>query len=147
MYVVYIGKWSSAHALGASVVRHHSLPLMNSFNKTEADCCFLVQAFFTIKLMKGKALRKHSLHQKPAASVLLNTLILFLHKFIVCVCLKCTPAWIPIMFVVHILFTRIQNDVFDYFVMMLLLILENEKNKNILPVVTFVFSKAEYIKR
>ena len=33
---VYIWKWSSAHALGASVVWHHSLPLMNSFNKTEA---------------------------------------------------------------------------------------------------------------
>jgi len=36
MYVVYIWKWSSAHALGAPVVWHHSLLLMNSFNKTEA---------------------------------------------------------------------------------------------------------------
>ena len=32
---VYIWKWSSAHALGASVVLHLSLPLINSFNKTE----------------------------------------------------------------------------------------------------------------
>ena len=36
MYVVYIRKWSSAHALGASVVWHHLLLLMNSFNKTKA---------------------------------------------------------------------------------------------------------------
>ena len=54
MYVVYIWKWSSAHALGASVVWHHSLPLMNSFNKTEAvvfSCrlCFL-RAFPFISL-------------------------------------------------------------------------------------------------
>jgi len=46
MYVVYIWKWSSAHALGASVVWHCSLLLLNSFNKTEAavfSCrlCFL----------------------------------------------------------------------------------------------------------
>jgi len=33
---VYIWKRSSAHALGASVVWHFSLPLMKSFNKTEA---------------------------------------------------------------------------------------------------------------
>ena len=43
MYVVYIIKWSSAHAPGASVVWHHSLPLMNGFNKTEA-AVFFVQA-------------------------------------------------------------------------------------------------------
>jgi len=46
MYVVYIWKWSSAHALGASVVWYHLLSLMNSFNKTEAAVfsyrlCFL----------------------------------------------------------------------------------------------------------
>jgi len=35
MYVCYIWKWSYAHALGASVVWHHALLLMNSFNKTE----------------------------------------------------------------------------------------------------------------
>jgi len=55
MYVVYIWKWSSAHALGASVVWHHSLLLMNSFNKTEAavfSCrlCFL-RAFHFISLV------------------------------------------------------------------------------------------------
>ena len=33
---VYIWKWSSAYRLGASVVWHLSLPLMNSFIKTEA---------------------------------------------------------------------------------------------------------------
>ena len=54
MFVVYIWKWSSAHALGASVVWHHSLPLMNSFNKTDAavfSCrlCFL-RAFPFISL-------------------------------------------------------------------------------------------------
>ena len=47
----------SAHALGASVVWHHSLLLMNSFNKTEAavfSCmlyflrAFLVISFFYI---------------------------------------------------------------------------------------------------
>ena len=36
MYVVYIWKWSSAYALGASVAWHHSLLLMNGFNKTDA---------------------------------------------------------------------------------------------------------------
>jgi len=55
MYVFYIWKWSSAHALGASVVWHHSLPLINSFNKTEAavfSCrlCFL-RAFPFISLV------------------------------------------------------------------------------------------------
>ena len=55
MYVVYIWKWSSAHALGASVVWHHSLLLMNSFNKTEAAVfsfrlCFL-RAFLFISLI------------------------------------------------------------------------------------------------
>jgi len=43
MYVVYIWKWSSAHAPGGSVVWHYSLLLMSGFNKTEADF-FLVQA-------------------------------------------------------------------------------------------------------
>ena len=46
LYVVYICKWTSAHALGVPVVWHLSLPLMNSFNKTKAalfSCrlCFL----------------------------------------------------------------------------------------------------------
>jgi len=55
MYVVYIWKWSSAYALGASVVWHHSLLLMNGFNKTEAavfSCrlCFL-RAFPFISLL------------------------------------------------------------------------------------------------
>jgi len=55
MYVVYIWKWSSAHALGASVVWHHSLPLINSFDKIEAavfSCrlCFL-RAFLFISLL------------------------------------------------------------------------------------------------
>ena len=55
MYVVYISKWSSAHALGASVVWHHSLLLMNGFNKTETavfSCrlCFL-RAFPFISLI------------------------------------------------------------------------------------------------
>ena len=59
MYVVYIWKWSSAHALGASVVWHHWLLLMNSFNKTEAavfSCrlCFL-RAFPFIILDKTVA--------------------------------------------------------------------------------------------
>jgi len=56
MYVVYIWKWSSAHALGASVVWHRSLLLMNGFNKTEAavvSCrlCFL-RAFPFISFFK-----------------------------------------------------------------------------------------------
>jgi len=56
MYVVYIWKCSSAHALGASVVWHHSLLLMNSFDKPEADVfscrlCFL-RAFPFISLIK-----------------------------------------------------------------------------------------------
>ena len=56
MHVVYIWKWNSAHALGASVVWHHSLLLMNSFNKTEAavfSCrlCFL-RAFPFISLIQ-----------------------------------------------------------------------------------------------
>ena len=56
MYVVYIWNWSSAHALGASVVWHHSLLLMNGFNKTEAavfSCklCFLrAFPFFSFNL-------------------------------------------------------------------------------------------------
>jgi len=36
VYVVYIWKKNSAHALGASVVWHPSLPLMNRLNKTKA---------------------------------------------------------------------------------------------------------------
>jgi len=36
LYVVYILKKSFAHALWESVVGHLSLPLMKSFNKTEA---------------------------------------------------------------------------------------------------------------
>jgi len=36
MYVVYIWKWSSAHALGGVSGVAYLLPLMNSFNKTEA---------------------------------------------------------------------------------------------------------------
>jgi len=32
-------------------------------------------SFINIKLMKGKALRKHSLHEKTAASVLLKLFI------------------------------------------------------------------------
>ena len=55
MYVVYIWKWSSADAIGASVVRHHSLLLMISFNKTEdavfsCRLCFLM-AFPFISLI------------------------------------------------------------------------------------------------
>ena len=55
MYVVYIWKCSSARARGASVVWHHSLLLMNSFNKTVAavfSCrlCFL-RAFPFISLI------------------------------------------------------------------------------------------------
>ena len=51
VYVVYIWKWSSAHALGAVSGVFHSLLLMNSFNKTEAavfSCrlCFLKPFFF-----------------------------------------------------------------------------------------------------
>ena len=43
---VFIWKWSSGYALGASVVWHLSFPLTNSFNKTEAAVfafrpCFL----------------------------------------------------------------------------------------------------------
>jgi len=46
LYVIYLWKKNSAHALGASVVWYLSLPLINSFNKTEAaifPCrlCFL----------------------------------------------------------------------------------------------------------
>jgi len=57
MYVVYIRKWSSAHALGASVIWHHSLLLMNGFNKTEGavfSCglCFLgAFPFFSLILL------------------------------------------------------------------------------------------------
>ena len=47
MYNVYIWKWSSAHALGASVVWYHSLLLMNSFNKTEV-AVFLLQAMLPV---------------------------------------------------------------------------------------------------
>ena len=36
---------------------------------------FLLPTFRGIKLMKGKALRKHSLHEKTAASVLLKPFI------------------------------------------------------------------------
>jgi len=36
VYVVYIKKQSTAHALGASVVWHLSLQWLYSFNKTEA---------------------------------------------------------------------------------------------------------------
>jgi len=60
MYVVYIWKWSSAHALGASVVWHHSLLLMNSFNKTEPavfSCrlCFLrAFPFISLIIEKGR---------------------------------------------------------------------------------------------
>jgi len=55
MDVVYIWKWSSAHALGASVVWHYSLLLINGFNKTNTavfSCrlCFLM-AFPFISLM------------------------------------------------------------------------------------------------
>ena len=73
VYVVYIWKKSSAHALGASVVWHPSLPLMNSFNKTEAvffSCrlCFL-RAFPFISLIKKHVL----LHSR-------YTLLLFLRS-------------------------------------------------------------------
>ena len=56
MYVVYISKMEfRSCARGASVVWHHSLLLMNSFNKTEAavfSCklCFL-RAFAFIGLL------------------------------------------------------------------------------------------------
>jgi len=58
MYVVNIWEKSSAHALGVSVVWHLSLPLMNSFNKTEAaffSCmqCFL-RAFPFISLIRAR---------------------------------------------------------------------------------------------
>ena len=43
LYVVYIWKKSSAHALGGSVVWHPLLTLMNNFNKSEA-------AFFSCRL-------------------------------------------------------------------------------------------------
>ena len=46
---VYIWKQSSAHALGASVVWHLSLPLMNRFNKAEA-------AIFPMQDMPSKKL-------------------------------------------------------------------------------------------
>jgi len=36
---------------------------------------FCLETFSEIKLMKGKALRKHSLHEKTAASVLLKLFI------------------------------------------------------------------------
>jgi len=57
-----IWKWSSAHALGASVVWHHSLLLINSFNKTEAavfSCrlCFLrAFPFISLIFLKRKRL-------------------------------------------------------------------------------------------
>jgi len=35
VYVVFIRKSSSANALGASVVWHITLPMINKFNKTE----------------------------------------------------------------------------------------------------------------
>jgi len=55
---------SSAHALGASVVWHHSLLLMNSFNRNEAavfSCrlCFL-RAILFVSLIEIKIIRKET---------------------------------------------------------------------------------------
>jgi len=73
MHVVYIWKWSSAHALGASVVWHHSLLLMNSFNKTETavfSCrlCFL-RAFPFISLICSPSDERHQGWLKHAWSL------------------------------------------------------------------------------
>jgi len=59
IYVVYILKWSSAHALGVSVAWHLSLLLINGFNKTEAAVflcrlCFL-RAFPFISLISHQS--------------------------------------------------------------------------------------------
>jgi len=49
-------------------VKHDYAPHLNVIN---SDCEYVLW----FKLMKGKALRKHSLHEKTAASVLLKLFI------------------------------------------------------------------------
>jgi len=49
--------------------------LTSKFVSKISSCIRKVGNILYIKLMKGKALRKHSLHEKTAASVLLKLII------------------------------------------------------------------------
>ena len=95
MYVVYIWKWSSAHALGGVSGVASFILLMNSFNKTEAavfSCrlCFMrafpfISLFFlnTFIIHDDKCSHKKNdwMSNNTYWSTLIQSVIIWLHLF------------------------------------------------------------------
>ena len=67
--------WRLYMTPSAGVVRDQPVTVRYLTDCTRMKDFFTVNDVYNNKLMKGKALRKHSLHEKTAASVLLKLFI------------------------------------------------------------------------